>query len=120
MKTLGQRVLLALNLAQAAADLGCLGFTLSSSLAAVYGDLAAAIRWVICKRPPWMWAAVKRAIPAGIPSCSAPLSLHPSSLARAGHADNKAFSFRKQMNVGFPSDSWKKLFVTEPSLGLLY
>lgn len=34
--------------------------------------------------------------------------------------DDKAFPFIKQANVGLLSDSWKKLFVTQRSLGLLY
>lgn len=34
--------------------------------------------------------------------------------------DDKAFPFIKQLDVAFLSDSWKKLFVTERSLGLLY
>lgn len=31
--------------------------------------------------------------------------------------NDKAFPFIKQVDVSFQSDSWKKLFVTEPSLG---
>lgn len=34
--------------------------------------------------------------------------------------NDKAFPFTKQVNVSFLSDSWKKLFVTEPSPGFLY
>ena len=34
--------------------------------------------------------------------------------------NDKAFPFIKQVDVSLRSDSWKKLFVTEPSLGLLY
>lgn len=73
-------------------------------------------------RKPWnhwrVWLLLRRFL-LGFPLDRLLLAYILSLLAKA-MTNDKAFPFTKQMNVSFLSDSWKKLFVTEPSPGLLY